>query len=102
MRGRLWLRVVVVVALAAASAVGAVETRAEAGVRAQQTFGVHVNGVPVRLRRRGSTLVTALRRVGIDPVDGVLRSAVTATVLDPLYHPAVVTVNGVAVSMDSR
>jgi len=101
MRGR-WLGIVLLVALVAAGTVVVVETRAEGGVASARAVAVRVNGEPVRLGATHATLAVALERAGIDPHDGVLRSAGTATVLDTLYDPAVVTVNGVGVSMDSR
>ena len=90
------------VALVAGGTVMVVETRAEGGVAAARGVAVRVNGTQVRLDLGRATLGIALARAGIDPHDGVLRSAGTATVLDTLYDPAVVTVNGVGVSMDSR
>ena len=90
------------VALVAGGTVAAIETRAEGRVEAARGVSVRVNGDPVRLGSTRATLAIALARAGIDPHDGVLRSAGTATVLDTLYDPAVVTVDGIAVSMDAR
>jgi peptidoglycan/xylan/chitin deacetylase (PgdA/CDA1 family) len=93
---------VVLVALVAGGTVVAIETRAEGRVERARSVAVRLNGEPLRLGRTRATLAVALARAGIDPHDGVLRSAGTATVLDTLYDPAVVTVNGIAVSMDAR
>src|SRR4051812_8331471 len=101
MRGSRWLGVVLLVALVAGGAVAVIQTRAEGRATSTRTLAVRVDGEPVRLVTR-ATLATALARAGIDPHDGVLRSAGTATVLDTLYDPAVVTVDGKAVSMDAR
>ena len=90
------------VALVAGGTVAVIETRAEGRVAAARGVSVRVNGDPVRLGSTRATLAIALARAGIDPHDGVLRSAGTATVLDTLYDPAVVTVDGIAVSMDAR
>jgi len=102
MRGSRWLGVALLVALVAAGTVAVIETRAEGRVNVPRSLAVRVNGEPVRMESPRATLVMALARAGIDPHDGVLRSAGTATVLDPLYDPAVVTVNGIGVSMDAR
>src|SRR6476646_5014896 len=102
MRGSRWLGIVLLAALVAGGTVAVMNTRAEGHVTPARTLPVRVDGEPIRLGVARATLAQALRRAGIDPHDGVLRSAGTATVLDPLYDPAVVTVNGVGVSMDSR
>src|SRR5690242_14362069 len=102
MPGSRWLGIALLVALVAGGTVAIVETRAEGRVPSTQSLAVRVNGEPVRLDATRATLATALARAGIDPHDGVLRSVGTATVLDSLYDPAIVTVNGVAVSMDAR
>src|SRR4051812_42202040 len=102
MRGSRWLGVGLVVVLAAGGAVALIGTRAEGRVAATRAWAVRVDGEPVRLDATHATLAVALARAGIDPHDGVLRSAATATVLDTLYDPAVVTVDGAAVSMDAR
>jgi peptidoglycan/xylan/chitin deacetylase (PgdA/CDA1 family) len=105
MWGRRWLGVALLgalIALVAAGSVAAVESRAAHRVSAAHSIAVRVNHLPVRLGPTRATLGAALAHAGIVPHDGVLRSAVTATVLDPFYDLAVVTVDGVAVSMDAR
>jgi peptidoglycan/xylan/chitin deacetylase (PgdA/CDA1 family) len=100
---------VALVALVAGSVVAVVETRAgtraEGHVAVARPMTVRVNGQPLRFTAREApdvALWVALQRAGAVPYDGVLESAATATVLDPYYDRAVVTVNGVAVSMDTR
>jgi peptidoglycan/xylan/chitin deacetylase (PgdA/CDA1 family) len=108
MRGRKWFGVALVgalVALVAAGSVAMVQSRAKAGVPPARPVIVRVNGQAVRFGSAiapRATLAVALQRAGIVPYDGVLKSAGTGSVLDALYDPAVVTVDGVAVSMDSR
>jgi len=102
MPGSRWLGVVLLVALVAGGTLALIGTQAEGREPATRAFAVRVNGDPIRLGSARVTLVVALARAGIDPHDGVLRSAGTAAVLDSLYDPAVVTVNGVAVSMDAH
>jgi len=102
MRGSRWLGIVLLAALVAGGTVAVMNTRAEGHVTPARTLPVRVDGEPIRLGVARATLAQALRRAGIDPHDGVLRSAGTATVLDPLHDPAVVTVDGAAVSMDAR
>jgi peptidoglycan/xylan/chitin deacetylase (PgdA/CDA1 family) len=93
------------VALVAGGARAVIDTGAEGRVATTRPMTVRVNGTPVRFRSSDvdrATLVVALQRVGVTPYDGVLKSAGTSTVLDPFYDRAVVTVNGAAVSMDTR
>jgi peptidoglycan/xylan/chitin deacetylase (PgdA/CDA1 family) len=63
---------------------------------------VLVAGEPIRMPATRATAVRALRRAGIMPRDGALRSAGTGTVLDPLYDHGYVLVNGVGASMTTR
>ena len=105
MRGSKGLGIVALVALVAGGAIAVVETRAEGRVAAPRPMTVRVNGQPVRFGAAQAAhikLWVALQRAGTVPYDGVLKSAATATVLDPYYDRAVVTVNGVGVSMDTR
>jgi peptidoglycan/xylan/chitin deacetylase (PgdA/CDA1 family) len=105
MRGSRWLGIVVLAALVAGGGVAVIETRAEGGVASARPMTVRVNGAPVHFGSSSAaraTLAVALQRAGVTPYDGVLKSAGTASVLDPFYDRAVVTVNGAAVSMDTR
>jgi peptidoglycan/xylan/chitin deacetylase (PgdA/CDA1 family) len=105
MGGSRWLWLVLLVALVAGGSISVVERRAEGRVTVARSVMVRVDGQAVRFapaRASHATLAVALQRAGITPYDGVLKSAGTATVLDPFYDLAVVTVNGVAVSMDAR
>lgn len=63
---------------------------------------VVVEGIPTRLPAKRATAVAALTRSGIVPRDGVLRSAATGTVIDPLHDHGYVLVNGRPASMDTR
>jgi peptidoglycan/xylan/chitin deacetylase (PgdA/CDA1 family) len=64
--------------------------------------GVTVNGVRVVLPPRLATTEQALTHAGIAPRPGVLRSAVSGTVLDPAHDPAVVLVDGSPAAMYAR
>jgi peptidoglycan-N-acetylglucosamine deacetylase len=63
---------------------------------------VLVDGTRTTVPARRPTAARALARAGVVPYDGVLRSAATGAVIDPLYDHAYITVNGRPASMDTR
>lgn len=63
---------------------------------------VTVDGVSTTLRAARATPTYALQAASVAPVDGAFRAVVSGSVLDSLYEPAAVLVNGLPASMDAR
>lgn len=96
----MWVVGLVACTLLGAALVGAAGATSTGARRDRLT--VVVEGARTRLPAKGATAAKALARAGIVPRDGVLRSAATGAVVDPLHDHGYVLVNGRPASMDTR
>ncbi|MFA5883477.1 MAG: polysaccharide deacetylase family protein [Acidimicrobiia bacterium] len=100
--GRKWLVGLAALAVISVALVGPVGTAGAAARSRPGTVTVLVDGVRTKVSAARPTAARALTRAGVVPHDGVLRAAVSGTVIDPLYEHAYITVNGRPASMDTK
>lgn len=99
---RAWVGSLAVLAIAALGAAGLIVTRPSSDTAGPTRVIVTVDGVRTTLRAARATPTYALKAASVAPVDGALRAVVSGSVLDSLYEPGVVLVNGLPASMDAR